>query len=117
MKARIVVLDALISFRYSIEQLKRDLSHFPWDSEEELVEVKLSDVTSVLQRYIDGLLKKEELIEWANTIECRDDIGFENGFYDVLKETIYVLANPEINEPLDKNKATEMKQFLISCKR
>lgn len=114
MKTRIAVLNALIGFKYPIEALKKDLSNFPWDSDKELVEVKLSDITGVLQRYIDDNLGKEELIEWANAIEARDDIGFEKAYYDVLREVIDVLANPDLNEPLDKTKAIEIKQRLMT---
>lgn len=46
---------------------------------------------------MDNEISIKELNEWANVIEMRDDIGFED---EEVKQLIFELANPEINEEL-----------------
>lgn len=50
-----------------------------------------------MQRCMDNEISIKELNEWANVIEMRDDIGFED---EEVKQLIFELANPEINEEL-----------------
>jgi hypothetical protein len=114
-QTRLAVLKSLIRLVDPIDELKNDLSHFSWDSEEELVQLTVSDLTSVLKRYIDGILNEKTLAEWANAIECRDDIGFEKSSREALKDAINVLANPDLNGPLDRNKAIQMKHSLTAA--
>jgi hypothetical protein len=112
MKNRISVLETLIGLTEPIEAIRTELSVIPWDSEEELIELKASDLVNVLQRYIDGDVTKETLIEWANVIEGRDDIGLEKSSFDTLKEALTVLANPDINGPIDKTTAALLVKLL-----
>jgi hypothetical protein len=44
-------------------------------------------------------LSANDLVRWAGQIECREDIGFEAEHEDALKNLIFELATPEINEP------------------
>jgi hypothetical protein len=94
-KTRLAVLKSLIGLVDPIDELKNDLSHFSWDSEEELVGLTVSDLTGVLNRYIEGFLNEETLAEWANAIEGRDDIGFEKSSHEALRNAINILANPD----------------------
>jgi hypothetical protein len=73
------------------------LSSFGWDSDEELVVLTRSDANAILKRHLRGELSADALVEWANQIECREDIGFEAGAQKVLADLIFELANPDLH--------------------
>jgi hypothetical protein len=63
------------------------------------------DFLNVLKKCRDGLISYEDLENWADAIELRDDIGFEA---DEMLEIIFELANPDINGQLSKERLEEM---------
>lgn len=84
-----------------------EVKALPWDAEQDLVRLDSDDVISVLQRYLAGELDRTDLEVWADLIEGREDIGFEPGHEDVLKNIIYELANPTIMNELTSARAEE----------
>lgn len=93
---RFEVLQELIAFSKPIESLSNNLSRFDWDYEGEPLVISASQVRSVLRRFLDGKYTSEELEEWANLIECREDLEFEQEKHKAIENTIYHLANPEL---------------------
>jgi hypothetical protein len=79
----------------SEEDLGR-LSGFGWDSDEALVVLTRGDARAMLERHLQGELTGDDLSDWADQVEARDDIGFEAGHADALRELIFELANPPI---------------------
>ena len=67
-----------------------------------------SQLQIILEAFIDGDLKFEELQAWAIKAEARDDIQKSKHATDVIFE----LANPEILEPIDKMRARKMIEYL-----
>ena len=57
------------------------------------------NIASIASRYIAGELSASEVEEWADLIECRDDVGFGS---DDLKETVHRLANQAIDGALTR---------------
>ncbi|OGQ22674.1 MAG: hypothetical protein A3I05_03885 [Deltaproteobacteria bacterium RIFCSPLOWO2_02_FULL_44_10] len=98
-------LEGLIGFTKPITDIRKDLLAFPWDSEKELVVLRASHLRQILRRFLDGNLKAEDVEEWADAIEARDDIGFE---IDLLKDFIFEFANAALNGLLDRNRASEI---------
>ncbi|PIR34622.1 MAG: hypothetical protein COV36_00440 [Alphaproteobacteria bacterium CG11_big_fil_rev_8_21_14_0_20_44_7] len=90
------ILIDLLGVNKPIQDLITALSNFEWDSDVELVVLSRNDVAKVLREFISGKISSDQINLWANTIEGRDDIGFENDFYDLLKDIIFELANPEL---------------------
>ena len=76
------------------------LRRFEWDCDDELVIVERRHLQNALRRFVDGELTSVEIELWANVIEGRDDIGFEDGLADRLKDILFKLANPLLNEPI-----------------
>jgi hypothetical protein len=95
MISREKALQDLVEFRVMPEKSKSDLVEFTWDSEEELVELKRQHIVAVLQQFITGEVSGGEVEEWANLIECREDIR-----YDEVADVIHTLANPAITQEL-----------------
>ena len=85
-----ILLD-LVHFKNNIDTLKNMLSQIGFDSEIELVSMSRDNIVEILQRSLDKKISFLELEEWANLIECREDIGFED---EKTQEMIFKLANP-----------------------
>ena len=93
-----ILLD-LVHFKNNIDTLKNMLSQIGFDSETELVSMSRDDIAEILQRSLDKKISFLELEEWANLIECREDIGFED---EKTQEMIFKLANPYLYGELDE---------------
>lgn len=94
MKTREELLLDLVFCRGNIEELENKLAKYSWDVEEPLLKINTEAFISVLKKCIDNEINFNKLILWANAIECRDDLDFEN---EIMQEVIFDLANPEIN--------------------
>lgn len=102
---RITVLTNLLNFGQGINMLKEELVKFRWDSEEELVVLKRKHLAGVLIKFLNGQLSGDDVTEWANAIELREDIGIESENENLIKDIMFDLANPEINYKLDSARA------------
>ena len=85
-----ILLD-LVHFKNNIDTLKNMLFQIGFDSETELVSMSRDDIVKILQRSLDKKISFLEIEEWANLIECREDIDFED---EKTQEMIFKLANP-----------------------
>jgi hypothetical protein len=99
------ILSDLVHLRRSLADIRRELSRYPWDFEKPMVIISKQDFLNVLKKCSDGLISFEDLENWADAIELRDDIGFET---DEMLEIIFELANPDINGQLSKERLEEM---------
>lgn len=111
MKSRKELLLDLVLFRGDIKEIEKSLSHYSWDSEKPLLEIDEETFISILERCIAGEITLDALSEWANAIECREDLDFSN---PELQEIIFELANSEINEAITKEKLREIATKLKS---
>ena len=93
-----ILLD-LIHFKNNIDTLRNMLSQIGFDSETELVSMSRDNIVEILQRSLDKKISFLELEEWANLIECHEDIGFDD---EKTQEMIFKLANPYLYGKLDK---------------
>lgn len=105
MRSRKDILKDLLLLQGSIEVLEKELSQYPWDIEKPLLKINVEDFSTVLKRSLNNEIDFETLSNWANAIECRDDIEFEN---EEMQEIIFELANPEINGEITKKRLSEI---------
>jgi hypothetical protein len=84
--AKIDILLNLINFSKNISAIKSDLAKIGFNSELELVTITQNTIANILNRVVDKEISYELLEEWANLIECREDIGYED---EILQETIF----------------------------
>lgn len=101
-------LNELLSLAGPIRELAAALQEYPWDSEVELVVLKRSHVATVLRRYLDNDLDETAVTQWAEAIECRDDIGHESVAADWLDGAIHELATPETQGRLTEGRARQL---------
>ncbi|UTA66456.1 hypothetical protein [Emticicia sp. 21SJ11W-3] len=105
MKSRVDFLKDLVLLRNNIESLEKDLYLFAWDSEMPFYPISIEDFTCVLKRGINDEIDFETLIRWANALECRDDLEFNN---EAMQEFVFELPNPEINGKITKERLQEV---------
>ena len=101
-------LKNLVEFSKPIVELSNDLSKLTWDYEGELFTIFAYQILEVLNRYISGNLSSEEIENWANLIESREDIEFEKTKSTLLENIIYQLANPILEGEITLNQCKEM---------
>ena len=105
MRSREDVLADLVNLSSELLGLQRELSKYPWDTENSLLIIKKTDFSKILLRSIEGEITFKDLEDWANMIECRDDLGFETF---EIQEFIFELSNPEINGIITKQRLQEI---------
>ena len=74
--------------------IERELRDLPFDADFPIALVAIDNVISVLRRYMSGLITEERVEQWAELIECRDDIDFAPPDQSMLRHVIQRLANP-----------------------
>ena len=100
MRNRADILIDLVNLKSNLAELQKELSQYSWDIETPILIINSKDFTNVLQRCIEDKLTFLEVEKWANAIECRDDLGFED---NNVQEIIFELANPDINGEITKD--------------
>lgn len=100
MNRREQLLRNLVNGSRPVADLSKELAAFGWDSEAELVTVGCSDVRKMLEDYIAGHRSGSDVRAWAEAIEGRDDIGLDAAHQNVLRDTIFELANPDLSHAL-----------------
>lgn len=106
-------LENLLAFNGNVAALVQKLGAFPWDSEVALVVLTRQHAASVLQRYLHRQLDEHQLEMWANAIEGREDIDFENGYEEVIGDVIHHLANPLLTETITLQKCQQLLKGLM----
>lgn len=93
---RLELLHDLVAFDKPVEVLADDLAKFDWDYEGQPLIINASEIQQILQRFLAGELNAKELEDWANLIECREDLDFEESKHEAIENIIYCLANPTL---------------------
>src|SRR5690606_18190853 len=69
------ILLRLLKFESPLDLIQVELSRYPWDSDKEYVRVNNEVMKVTLDKFLANEINAEQLEEWANLIECREDIG------------------------------------------
>ncbi|MEJ1334501.1 MAG: hypothetical protein RPU37_00485 [Candidatus Sedimenticola sp. (ex Thyasira tokunagai)] len=96
MNERMDILKSLVSLSDSLDEISSGLAKFDWDYEGNPLVVKSQQIIEVLQRHISGKVDVKDIERWANMLECREDIEFDESNEEQLENVIYCLANPEL---------------------
>lgn len=111
-ESRVVALKELIAYRLPIEGALAALASLGWDSPAPLVTLSEKDVLLVLERFLTGDLTSEQLTDWADLIECREDIALPSEPIN-LSEVVFRLANPDLEGPVTVHAVTELRDRLL----
>lgn len=88
---------ALLDLSSERERVVAALSAFPWDSDD-AVEFEPWMLRTTLERTVRGTHSVEELAQWADDLEVREDIEMTDAR---VRAIIHVLSNPYLEGPTD----------------
>lgn len=111
-KNRLALVKALIELSLPLDELDSRLREFDWDFEDAPIELRRTHVIYALGRYLNGELSASDVERWANLVEGREDIYFEESSGGQLDEVIYELANPTLTASLDEVHASTIIEAL-----
>jgi len=108
-KSRATLLGELVRLDRPVDRIVHEIGAFGWDSDVELFLLEKQHIRNVLARFLKGDADVSATIvrDWAEAIEGRDDIGFEDGSEELLKTILFDLANPAITVSLTRSTAEE----------
>lgn len=104
---RVRALEALICGDLSISELQNLLKPFEFDSET-LVTLRADHVSDKLTQFLNGRINADYVEQWADLIEVRDDIGFDEVNILQIKQAIHELANPVLSGSLNQEMARRL---------
>lgn len=98
------LLNDLLNYKYSWPLLAEKLRSMPFSASSRIVKANPDHVIATLERFLAGELSGLDVEEWANIIEMREDVEFD----EKTKEAIWELANPQLTQSLTKEAAREI---------
>jgi hypothetical protein len=110
---RKLLLEKLLNFEQPVQETLAELQKFGWDSDVELIHIKPAHITKLLDDFLKGKLNAAQIEEWANALECRDDVGFLPKKQSKIREAIFQLANPLLDKPITPDLANSLKIQLL----
>ena len=111
-RSRTELLRRLAEYTLPIEPVLAELREYGWDAEAPFFTITRQHLRSVLSRYLDGELTSEQVTDWADLVECREDLGYEQGFEDALQRAVFELANPNLAQPVTSEVAHALQKRL-----
>lgn len=99
------ILKDIIQLNGELDDLQIEILQYSWDTEEPILIINKNDIEHILKKCIDGVIDVKLVEDWANFIECRDDLDFEESN---LQNIIFELANPYLHGEITKNVLKEM---------
>ena len=113
MNRRAEILQELVRFDKPTAPLMRELRSLGWDwSGDALLILKKEDLLRIIDRFLTGEVTAAQLQEWAENLEVRDDVTFDEEEKESIDDVFFRLATPEINEPLTLQSVQKMKDEL-----
>jgi hypothetical protein len=104
MEKRYEFLRDLFDFEKPLDIISSQLKTLDWDFEGEPLVLTRKELVSSLRSFLAGKKSAEELEHWANLIEMREDIDFDEEFETLINDTVYKLANPKLEGELTKER-------------
>ncbi|WP_204101874.1 MULTISPECIES: hypothetical protein [Spirulina sp. CCY15215] len=101
------LLESLLACDRNLENILLALNKLGWDSEESIAVLNRQHIISILNRYLNTELSCLAVENWANAVECREDISYEENFETIIDRVIQELANPLLYRPLSHTIARE----------
>ncbi|MEA5471706.1 hypothetical protein [Spirulina sp. 06S082] len=111
------LLESLLACDRDLENILFALNELGWDSEESLAVLNRQHIISILNRYLNKKLSSLAVENWANAVECREDISYEKNFETIIDRIIQELANPRIYRPLSHTIAREWYDYFRELDR
>ena len=93
-------VQSLVRFDQPLDALRGSVASFPFDWDgPPLVTLRREHLIAVLSRWQRGELTEEDVEDWANLVELRDDLDHDPTD-PIVAEAVFDLANPVLQGPL-----------------
>ena len=118
MNRRAEILNELVRYELPSAPLMQELSALGWDwlGDTPLVTIKKKDILRIIDRFLGGDISAEQLQEWAENLEVREDVAFDEVDEKLLDNVFFRIATPFINEPLTVESVSRLKTELLENK-
>ena len=100
MLSRSQLLEELAWRKRPREAIFRELRSYGFDSDVVHFVMPAEAIVEMIDARLTDRISEQELVEWAECFEWRDDVGYPEGRAEALSDVVFCLANPEINYPL-----------------
>jgi len=110
---RQLMLEKLIDYSLSLDELALGLREFEWDAPETLVRLRPSHLINVLRRFIDLNISSDDVRNWAELLEVREDIEISDD-ESIVWDTVFELATPILFGELSIDRAETLISKLSS---
>lgn len=108
---RAAMVRDLIAYRADPQLLAAEINErFGRDCDEALAEISARDVRRMLGGFMNREIEASVVEDWADAIECRDDIEFAS---PRVREMMHVLANPALEGPLTSDRVADLRLKLL----
>jgi hypothetical protein len=105
MVGKVKVLSDIINFNGDVLALNEELSTYNWDSPFPLISLSFGNVQHAIGLFLQGSIDASLLENWANILECREDIEYET---ETVQQMIVELANPVLYGALTAIRVNEI---------
>jgi hypothetical protein len=107
-KFRLALVDSLLTMALPLADIAKQLAKLGWDYEGIGVRLTPDHFSNVLARYLRSELSEVDVETWANLVEGRDDVDFDQTFEALVRDVLHELANPLLTHPLDPTRARHL---------
>jgi len=90
------LLEKILLYELPIEPALEALAELSFDSGEELILISASDILRVIDRCIAGELSMNQATDWADLLEMRDGVGFDEPKPGRVSAALSRIANPNL---------------------
>ncbi|MBO3759303.1 hypothetical protein J5J09_06030 [Ciceribacter sp. L1K22] len=101
---RITAVRALARLERPLDDVLIAVSKFEWDYHGSPFILRKKYVEDILQRYLSRKLTDVELETWADAVELREDIAFDENHSQWLEDVITTLSSHELNGPTNRDR-------------
>lgn len=102
MRDRKTLLQELVINPKTVKDVLQELSLHGWYCEQHFFVITKRDVLETLKQFLQGKLSSVEVRDWANAVGGRPDLGYEFGPDGVVEESLYWLAHPDLEWPINR---------------
>ena len=111
MEHRDNLLSRLALFEEPSAPLIDELRAMGWDwLGEPLLVLTEEHFVRIMDRFLVGQLTADQVVEWAENLEQREDVGFSQDKPEALDELLFCLANPDINYAITPQNIEQLKR-------
>lgn len=100
-------LMSLVALSVPLEEARRIAATWG-SSSDDMPVLTRSNIESVIRRYLSRELSSLDVEAWADLVEMRDDVDYEEENREWIIDALNVLSNPSINGPLTPDLAKEI---------